>query len=127
MSITTNQRTAWFWHSMIKEENNFKGGGTYFYSLDQTMTPNTGSLVSFRGNQLLHGGNVVTQGVRWILAVFLYLDDHDGNRTSSSSTAKEHELEAGTRQSIMSETLSQESKREKTSGGGFSFGFFWST
>jgi hypothetical protein len=103
-------------HSLILAlSEDFEGGGTYFYSLDQTMTPKTGSLVSFRGNKLLHGGNVVTQGVRFILAVFLYLD-------GDSSTSKEQEL-GGTR-SIMSGTLSQESKRQKTSEGGFSFGFF---
>ena len=41
-----------------------------------------GSLVSFRGNQWLHGGTVVTAGVRYIIAAFLYLDDDHGEMTS---------------------------------------------
>lgn len=63
-------------HSMVVALNDdFEGGGSYFYTVHQTISPSTGSVVSFRGNQLLHGGNVVTRGVRYIVAIFLYLDD----------------------------------------------------
>jgi hypothetical protein len=110
-------------HSLVlalNDEFEFEGGGTYFYNLDRTITPQTGSLVSFRGNQLLHGGNVVTKGVRYILAVFLYLD-------KDSTTSCEPKQEEDTTASNTSEVASQqESKRLKTSDdvGGFSFGFF---
>jgi hypothetical protein len=97
-------------HSMVLALNDdFEGGGTYFYNVDQTIAPGTtGSLVTFRGNQLLHGGNVVTQGVRYILAVFMYLDDDTCSDEKGSSG------HASKRQKILGEE----------SAGGFSFGFF---
>eukprot|EP00934_Nitzschia_sp_Nitz4_P001447 Nitzschia sp. Nitz4//scaffold298_size22859//5386//7482//NITZ4_008528-RA/size22859-snap-gene-0.12-mRNA-1//1//CDS//3329546320//1447//frame0 len=66
-------------HSMVLALNDeYEGGGSYFFTLDETILPCTGSLVSFRGNTQLHGGNLVTKGTRFILAVFMYLDDeHD--------------------------------------------------
>jgi tetratricopeptide (TPR) repeat protein len=93
-------------HSLILALNSdFEGGGTYFYSQDKTIIPSCGSLVSFRGNQLLHGGNVVTKGERYILAIFLYMDkDHtDGVAKSESS---------------------QHSAKRLKTGESFSFGFF---
>ena len=101
-------------HSMILALNDdFEGGGTYIYDLDRTIIPREGSLVTFAGSKVLHGGNVVTKGVRYILAVFMYLDkecsmDADG-KTEKTERPSFHE------------TIS-ESKRQKTSG--FSFGFF---
>ena len=94
--------------------DNFEGGGTYVYNLDKTVTPRQGSLVSFAGNRLLHGGNVVTKGVRYILAVFMYLDkDVDGWKGDQFNTS------VSQRRSLH-ETF-REAKRQKTSG--FSFGF----
>ncbi len=91
-------------HSMVLALNdNFQGGGTYFHSVDQTISASTGSIVSFRGNQLLHGGNVVTKGSRYILAVFLYLDDDTCCET---------------------EPLSKRRKVLEESENGFSFNFF---
>jgi tetratricopeptide (TPR) repeat protein len=96
-------------HSLILELNSdFEGGGTYFYSLDHTSTPSCGSLASFRGNQLLHGGNVVTKGERYILAIFLYVDsdkDRKGNKSKHTESSR------------------QPSKRLKTEDE-FTFGFF---
>lgn len=67
-------------HSMVLALNDeFEGGGTYFFDVDRTICPSTGSLITFRGDQLLHGGNPVVTSVRYILAVFLYLDDDEGS------------------------------------------------
>eukprot|EP00540_Astrosyne_radiata_P011213 CAMPEP_0116837578 /NCGR_PEP_ID=MMETSP0418-20121206/8727_1 /TAXON_ID=1158023 /ORGANISM="Astrosyne radiata, Strain 13vi08-1A" /LENGTH=228 /DNA_ID=CAMNT_0004467469 /DNA_START=63 /DNA_END=749 /DNA_ORIENTATION=- len=64
-------------HSIVLALNHgFQGGGTYFVDWDTTLVPSKpGTLVSFRGDTLRHGGNVVTEGVRYILAVFLYKVD----------------------------------------------------
>jgi hypothetical protein len=63
-------------HSCVVALNDdFEGGGTYMYRLERSITPSKGAMVSFRGNKCLHGGNPVTNGVRYILAIFLYLDE----------------------------------------------------
>lgn len=96
-------------HSFILALNSeFEGGGTYFHSLDHTLVPCCGSLVSFRGNQLLHGGNVVTKGERFILAAFLYVDDEAKVESKRSSQAI---------------SFSKTVKRSKPDES-FSFGFF---
>jgi tetratricopeptide (TPR) repeat protein len=63
-------------HSFVLVLNgDFDGGGTYFCDHYTTLSPKTpGCLVSFRGASLRHGGNVVTKGTRYIMAVFLYHD-----------------------------------------------------
>ena len=53
----------------------YSGGGTFFYDLQRSFSPPKGGMVSFRGNQCLHGGNPVLEGTRYIIAVFLYLDE----------------------------------------------------
>ena len=116
-------------HSFVVALNeDFQGGGTYFYRLDRTIIPSTtGSLVSFRGNQWLHGGSVVTSGVRYILAVFLYLDrdaveQEHGEEGCEKGTSVRTGFKEGDSQVVFS-------KRQKTMSSsrtsqGFSFGFF---
>lgn len=95
-------------HSMVLALNDdFEGGGSYFYTVNQTISPNTGSMVSFRGNQLLHGGNVVTRGVRYIVAIFLYLDDDTCGGENGEPISKRPKLFS-----------------ENTKNSGFAFDFF---
>jgi tetratricopeptide (TPR) repeat protein len=62
-------------HSCVLALNDdFDGGGSYMCSLNQTVAPSTGGMISFMGNQVLHGGTPVVSGQRYILAIFLYLD-----------------------------------------------------
>jgi hypothetical protein len=57
--------------------NDFQGGGTYFMNENKVLNPKQeGSFISFRGDKLQHGGEVVMSGVRYIMAVFLYYDDN---------------------------------------------------
>lgn len=63
----------------LNDSSEYQGGGTYFYDSDMIHRADIGSLVSFRGDQVLHGGEAVTEGVRYILAGFLYHDDGKGN------------------------------------------------
>jgi tetratricopeptide (TPR) repeat protein len=67
-------------HSVVLALNEaFDGGGTYFYDSNTTLHAKpAGTVLSFRGNLLPHGGNLVTRGVRYIVAIFLY---HDATST----------------------------------------------
>jgi hypothetical protein len=69
-------------HSLILALNNcdeYSGGGTYFCEHDTVVRTQVGEVLSFRGDRTLHGGESVTKGTRYILAVFLYHDDENGD------------------------------------------------
>jgi len=67
-------------HSFVLALNkDYSGGGTYFYDYNQTVRLKPGQVLSFQGDRLQHGGEAVTKGVRYILAVFLYYDS-DGRK-----------------------------------------------
>ena len=123
-------------HSCVLALNDdFDGGGSYIYDLDQSIAPEMGGMVSFRGNQCLHGGNPVTRGVRYILAIFLFLDndlacesskEERNNAETNGSKRKDHEQqEAASKESI---AVTKRSKNEhglqSSDAGGFSFSFF---
>lgn len=62
-------------HSFIIALNdNFKGGGTYIHALDKTLAPAVGGMMSFCGGELLHSGDPVVEGTRYIIAAFCYVD-----------------------------------------------------
>ncbi|CAM9222555.1 unnamed protein product [Chrysoparadoxa australica] len=50
----------------------YQGGGTYFCSLGRVFRPEQGHVLSFRGDLLEHGGDPVTEGVRFMLAAFVF-------------------------------------------------------
>ena len=54
----------------------YEGGGTWFEDLDQTLRPDVGGVVAFPGH-LCHSGAPITQGVRYIIAVFMYMEGED--------------------------------------------------
>jgi hypothetical protein len=107
-------------HSCVVALNDdFEGGGTYIYDEDKTVMPSVGGIVSFRGNQTLHGGSPVTSGVRYILAIFLYLDDDTSTATcdmlySVASSLKRKRLQQDDR----------ENKKGYPNRDGFTFSFF---
>lgn len=74
--IDTDEST----HSLIIALNdNYEGGGTYFLNDNITIKLKTGQILSFNGNELEHGGEAITKGIRYIIAVFLYHDDTSNN------------------------------------------------
>jgi len=126
-------------HSFVVCLNDdFEGGGTYFHDHDTVLSPKVGEVVTFKGDSLRHGGDAVTSGTRYIIAVFLYLDrcyqpgddtiqqdndNHDrtgaslqqnngfkSNQSGSDGSSSKHQLPS----------LFHEAKKSKT---GFSFGF----
>ena len=63
-------------HSFVLAlSDGYGGGGTYFYDDDTTVHLETGDLLSFKGDSVYHGGEVLTRGIRYIIAAFLYHDD----------------------------------------------------
>ena len=102
-------------HSLVVALNDdFEGGGTYFPDYDTVLCPSKGSVISFRGDTLPHGGQAVTKGVRYILAVFLYYDVHHkrSDKESISTTCKRDTPELNLRL--------RKTKQQKTD---FSFNF----
>ncbi|KAL9185217.1 hypothetical protein ACHAXT_002994 [Thalassiosira profunda] len=62
-------------HSFIIALNDgFKGGGTYFHTLGKTLAPSVGGMVSFCGGEVLHSGDPVVSGTRYVIAAFCYID-----------------------------------------------------
>jgi hypothetical protein len=108
LPIHTDEAT----HSLVVSLNDdFDGGGTYLHDCNITLRPAEGSVLSFRGDQMLHGGEAVTRGVRYILAVFLYYDEDSIDDISSKETK---------RSATELNKLLTESKRQKSD---FSFNF----
>jgi 2OG-Fe(II) oxygenase superfamily len=67
-------------HSLVIALNdNYDGGGTVFYDSNQTIRLQCGQVLCFRGDSVFHGGEAVTNGTRYIIAVFLYYDESDGH------------------------------------------------
>ncbi len=50
----------------------YDGGGTYFDCLNGAIRPTRGQILAFDGN-LLHGGDPLLTGMRYIVAVFLFM------------------------------------------------------
>ena len=79
-------------HSLVVALNDdFDGGGTYFPDYDLLLRPSKGSIISFRGDSIPHGGQAVTRGVRYILAVFLYYDIHCDKISEKTPIATKHD------------------------------------
>uniref|UniRef100_A0A7S4F1W7 Uncharacterized protein n=1 Tax=Chrysotila carterae TaxID=13221 RepID=A0A7S4F1W7_CHRCT len=57
----------------------YDGGGTYFYALRRAVRPEQGQLLAFSG-ALLHGGEPIVRGVRYVLAAFLYIEGEEPDR-----------------------------------------------
>ena len=63
-------------HSVVialNSSSEFSGGGTYFDDLKDVMSLRQGCMLSFCGNQLLHSGEPITSGTRYIMTIFIFL------------------------------------------------------
>ena len=73
--------------------DSYEGGGTYIHALRKALKPNVaGGMVSFCGGELLHSGDTVVQGTRYVIVAFLYVDydsgkGNDGNEERQSAAA----------------------------------------
>ncbi len=50
----------------------YDGGGTFIAKLNDSLRPSLGGVLSFRGDQLVHGGDPVVGGIRYIIVAFCY-------------------------------------------------------
>ena len=66
---------------IIPLNSDFIGGGTFIYSLGKTLAPKIGGVMSFCGGDLLHSGDPIVSGVRYIIAGFCYVDLVDSGGT----------------------------------------------
>lgn len=95
----------------------YSGGGTFFPCLGRSLRPPEGHTLSFRGD-ILHGGDPLLKGVRYIIACFCYYDnndscDADGGGGGGGGTGRgEAALEGGSRGSV------REAERNGDAGGG---------
>ena len=58
----------------LNDHDEYTGGGTLFHSHDVIVRPSVGNFVAFK-SALLHAGAPILNGKRYIIAVFLYLED----------------------------------------------------
>ena len=61
----------------------YEGGGTYFNFVDETVKTDIGGIISFAGH-LLHAGETVTKGRRYIIVAFIYQESIDSAPTSGN-------------------------------------------
>jgi hypothetical protein len=73
--LTINADTDESTHSFVLALNDdYEGGGTYFYHSARTVKLKTGEVLSFRGDTIEHGGEAVTKGTRYLVVAFLYAE-----------------------------------------------------
>ena len=75
-------------HSFIiplNASSEYTGGGTFFPSLDCILRPGVGQALFFPGGSVLHGGQPITAGTRYILAVFAYMSSSLTRGTTSDA------------------------------------------
>jgi hypothetical protein len=56
----------------LNSTSDYDGGGTYISALKRSICPSIGGMTSFRGDELLHGGDPVVTGRRYIIVGFCY-------------------------------------------------------
>jgi hypothetical protein len=61
-------------------DQDYQEGGLYVASTQDVLNGPAGTVLCFAGG-LVHGGYPVTQGTRWILTVFLYVDSNQSTKT----------------------------------------------
>jgi predicted 2-oxoglutarate/Fe(II)-dependent dioxygenase YbiX len=60
----------------LNPAHEFEGGGTWFNSLGESVKIDEGEMVS-HASGILHGGNAITSGRRYILVAFVILEGYD--------------------------------------------------
>ncbi len=58
----------------LNPRSEYEGGGTYFEDSKSVICPDVGHIVAFRGDTR-HGGEPITHGTRYIMAVFCYVGE----------------------------------------------------
>ncbi len=56
----------------LNDSSEYDGGGTYIAKRNLSIRPSLGGALSFRGDKLLHGGDPLIRGRRYIIVAFCY-------------------------------------------------------
>ena len=109
LPLHTDQSTLSF---TINLNEDFEGGGTYFESLGRAVNSMTGCghVTSFRGDCLVHGGDPIISGTRYILAGFCYIDNK--KKELQVSPVEENLSSQGVNEKLYNQT----SRKETTQG-----------
>mmetsp|Transcript_63745 Transcript_63745/g.75423 ORF Transcript_63745/g.75423 Transcript_63745/m.75423 type:complete len:429 (-) Transcript_63745:85-1371(-) len=59
----------------LNDMSEYEGGGLFVACTGDLLNGDAGTVLTFAG-ELVHGGYPVTRGTRWIMTVFLYLDEN---------------------------------------------------
>ncbi|KAJ1466891.1 hypothetical protein T484DRAFT_1921969 [Baffinella frigidus] len=100
----------------------YSGGGTYICELGESLTPAKGHLLSFEG-ALLHGGDPVTRGTRYIAVAFCYAEPFAAAQQQSMKTEEPPRKRARAPDFRGEETLADVFAAADAPGGGASFSF----
>lgn len=96
----------------------YAGGGTYIVSLGRSFRPRLGGVMTFRGDEILHGGDPVVKGVRYVIVGFCYIDF----KSNIESKEKRPRLD-GMFHSANSPPAATKEESAGAATRGFSFGF----
>jgi tetratricopeptide (TPR) repeat protein len=82
-------------HSFIIALNtDYEGGGTYIHALNKALKPEVaGGMISFCGGELLHSGDSVVEGTRFVIVAFCYIDLIKGYDEQTSNCEASHTLD----------------------------------
>jgi len=74
----------------LNQKRDYRGGGTYLCDLGRAIRPEMGHVLTFYGGQLMHGGDPIVHGVRYIVVAFCYVDRSE---KTQSHVAKRFKLD----------------------------------
>jgi len=94
--------------------SDYDGGGTYIASIKRAVRPSKGGALSFRGDELLHGGDPVVSGRRYIIVAFCYVCKQE-RLLEEVPKLKKMKLDGLFHK--------PDNKNDSKTGGSFSFGF----
>lgn len=100
----------------LNSTSDYDGGGTYVASLKRSICPSIGGMTSFRGDELLHGGDPVVTGRRYIIVGFCYAS-HLNNIVRPLGKKIKLDTQFHNKSSRTRKSLTQDTNN------GFSFGF----
>ena len=98
----------------LNDKDEYDGGGTFVMKLKDSIRPSIGGVLSFRGDKLLHGGDPLLRGRRYIIVAFCYTNKQKNSNKSIVKQAK--------RQKLIHNTTEKE-ESDSSNLGSFSFGF----
>ena len=96
----------------LNSPDEYDGGGTWLAPLGRAVRPSLGGALSFRGDKILHGGDPIVSGRRYIIVAFCFISKDNKN---------DDEKCRGTKFTGVFDKYKDKKEKEGTE---FTFGFF---